>query len=152
MLVNWWLRNNTPVNVKQVRLLLMPARKFGAQIANLVGLGQGLDNRANRRSNPHKGKYFYILWNVHTGLGPIRTYIQRESVPISSRVEWPEREADHSPPSTVKDMNKWIYACHPPIRLNGVDMDKIRHLFVLLQLVIPQNGAHIFKKTGLIHI
>jgi len=36
----------------------------------------------------------------------------------------------------------------PPIRLNGVDMDKIRHLFVLLQLVIPQNGAHILKKQG----
>ena len=101
---------------------------------------------SNRRSNPHKGKDFYILWNVHTGLGTTRSYIQREPGPISSGVEWPEREADHSPPSTAKDMYKWIYACHHPIRLNGVDRDKIRHLLVLLQPVIPQNCAHIFKK------
>ena len=40
----------------------------------------------------------------------------------------------------------------PPIRLNGVDMDKIRHLLVLPQLVIPQNGAHILKNARSIHI
>ena len=43
---NCWLGNNIPVNVKQVRLLFMAARNFGAETANLVRLDHVLDNRA----------------------------------------------------------------------------------------------------------
>lgn len=99
----------------------------------------------NRRSNPHKDKYFYILRNVHNGLGPRPSFIQREPGPISPGVEWQEREAEQAPPSTAKDMYmyKWICAYHPPLCLNGVDREKIRHWLVLLKLVTPQNGARI---------
>jgi hypothetical protein len=35
-------------------------------------------------------------------------------------VKQPEREADHSPPSSVEVKNAWSYTSTPPVRLHGV--------------------------------
>jgi hypothetical protein len=35
-------------------------------------------------------------------------------------VKRPEREADHSPPSSAEVKNAWSYTSTPPIRLHGV--------------------------------
>jgi hypothetical protein len=36
------------------------------------------------------------------------------------RVKWPQREADHSLPSSAGVKNVWSYTCTPPIRFHGV--------------------------------
>jgi hypothetical protein len=39
---------------------------------------------------------------------------------LSLGVKRPEREADHSPPSSAKVRNAWSYTSTPPLRLHGV--------------------------------
>jgi hypothetical protein len=39
---------------------------------------------------------------------------------LSMGVKWPEREADHSPPSSAEVRNEWSYTSIPPVRLHGV--------------------------------
>jgi hypothetical protein len=38
---------------------------------------------------------------------------------LSLGIKWPEREADHSPPSRAQVKNEWSYNSAPPIRLHG---------------------------------
>jgi len=44
----------------------------------------------------------------------------RDSLPS---VKWPERDVDHSPPSSVEVMKKWNCTSNPPICLHDVDTD-----------------------------
>jgi len=52
-------------------------------------------------------------------LGPTRPPIQGVPGALSLRVKRPEREADHSPPSSA-EVNAWGYTSTPPVRLRGV--------------------------------
>jgi hypothetical protein len=47
-------------------------------------------------------------------LGPTQPRIQRVPVALSPRLKWPEREADHSPPSSADIKNAWSYTSTPP--------------------------------------
>jgi hypothetical protein len=40
--------------------------------------------------------------------------------PLSPRINWLGREADHSPPCSAEVKNAWSYTSTPPIRLHGV--------------------------------
>jgi len=42
------------------------------------------------------------------------------TVAITPKVKGPDREVDHSPPSSSEVKNAWSYTSTPPIRLHGV--------------------------------
>jgi hypothetical protein len=46
-------------------------------------------------------------------LGPTQPPIQWVPVALSLVVKWPEREADHSPPSSAEVKNAWRYTYTP---------------------------------------
>jgi hypothetical protein len=53
-------------------------------------------------------------------LGPTQPPIQWVPGALSLGVKRPEREADHSPPSSAEVKNAWSYTTTLPIRLHGV--------------------------------
>jgi hypothetical protein len=55
-----------------------------------------------------------------SALGHTQPPIQWVPVALSMGVNWPGREADHSPPSSADVKNAFIYTYTPPIRLIGV--------------------------------
>jgi hypothetical protein len=52
--------------------------------------------------------------------GPTQPPIQWVLIAISLGVKWPDREADHSPPSSAEVKNAWSYTSTPPVSLHGV--------------------------------
>jgi hypothetical protein len=50
---------------------------------------------------PNKKKYFF-LHLVQTYLGPTQSPIQLVPAALSTGVKWPEREANHSPPTSAE--------------------------------------------------
>jgi hypothetical protein len=53
-------------------------------------------------------------------LGPTQPLIQWVAGALSLGIKWPEREADHSPQSSVEVKDSWSYTSTLPIRLHGV--------------------------------
>jgi len=51
-------------------------------------------------------------------------------------VKRPEREVEHSPPSSAEVMNKWSCTSAVPIRLRGLDRDNFMKLNVALHGVL----------------
>jgi hypothetical protein len=51
---------------------------------------------------------------------------------LSLRVKRPGREADHSPPTSVKVKNAWSYNFTSPIRLHGLVLKAQRQLYLYL--------------------
>jgi hypothetical protein len=88
-----------------------------------IALGYGLDDRGSKVRFPAGAGNFSLHHHVQNGSGthpasyPVGT---RGSLP---RVKRPEREADHSPPSSAEVKNAWSYTSTPPIRLYGVMLD-----------------------------
>jgi hypothetical protein len=59
---------------------------------------------------------FLFTTESRTALGPIQPPIQRVLGALFLGVKRPEREADHSPPSSAEVKNEWSYISTPPIR------------------------------------
>jgi hypothetical protein len=75
----------------------------------------------DQSSIPGRGKIFLPSIRFRPILGPTQPPIQWVSETLSPRVKRPGREADHSPPTSAKIKNTWIYtSTYSPIRLHGV--------------------------------
>jgi hypothetical protein len=62
---------------------------------------------------------FLFTTAFRTALGPTQPPIQWARGVLSLGVKRPEREADHSHPSSAEVKNEWSYTSTPPIRLHG---------------------------------
>jgi hypothetical protein len=60
-------------------------------------------------------------------LEPTQPPIQWVPGALSLGVKWPEREVDHSPPSSAEVKERWSYTSTPPIRLHGVVISQKKH-------------------------
>jgi hypothetical protein len=69
---------------------------------------------------------FLLTTASRPALGPTEPPIQWVPWALSLGVKWPEREADHSLPSSVEVKNAWSYTSIQPIRLHGVVLSKKR--------------------------
>jgi hypothetical protein len=67
-----------------------------------IALGYGLDDRGFRVRFPAGLGIFLFTTASRTALGPIQPPIQWVPGAVSLEVEWPGREADHSPPSSAE--------------------------------------------------
>jgi hypothetical protein len=85
-----------------------------------IPLGYGLDDRGSTVRFPAGSGNFSFHYRVKNGSGDhLASYLMgtRGSLPGEKR---PEREADHSPPSSAEVKNAWSYTSTPPIHLHGV--------------------------------
>jgi hypothetical protein len=68
-----------------------------------------------------RGLGIFLFTTVsRTALGPTQPPMQWVPGALSLGVKRPEREADHSPPSSAEVKNAWSYTSTPPIRRHGV--------------------------------
>jgi hypothetical protein len=63
---------------------------------------------------------FLFTTASRTALEPTQPPIQWVPATVSLGVKQPERDADHSPPSSSEVKNAWSYTSTLPIRLQGV--------------------------------
>jgi hypothetical protein len=70
--------------------------------------------------NNYAYTYFLLRINYEPALGYIQPLIQWVSEALSSGIKRPRREADHSPPTSAKIKNTWIYTSIPLTRLRDV--------------------------------
>jgi hypothetical protein len=57
-----------------------------------------------------------------------------------SLVNWPDREVDHSPPSSAEVKNDWSYTFTPTIFLHGVDWESFnfsQQINIVQPLILP---------------
>jgi hypothetical protein len=85
---------------------------------SFTALGYGLDGRGFE-SWQRLGIFLFTTVPI-PALGPTQPPIQWVPWALSLGLKWPEREADHSPPSSAEVNNEWSYSSTPPIRLHGV--------------------------------
>jgi hypothetical protein len=71
-------------------------------------------------SSPGRVKNFLFCTSSRPALGPTQPPIQRVPGAVSSRVKRPEREVDHSPPTSAEVKKMWIYKSIHSICLQGV--------------------------------
>jgi hypothetical protein len=76
-----------------------------------------------------KGFFFPFATASRLALSPTQPPIQRILGLFSLRIKRPGREADHSPPSTVKVKNAWSYTTVPSVGLDGVVLSLLRDTF-----------------------
>jgi hypothetical protein len=91
-----------------------------------------------------------LLHNVQTEIwGPASFLFNEVPWVLSPRVKWLRREANHSPPSSVKVKNKWSYTSTPPVCLDGTYRGNLPYCTVLYILYFPtsnvsgNNGTHL---------
>jgi hypothetical protein len=60
-----------------------------------------------------RGKIFVFCTSPRPALGPTQPPVQWVPGALSSRVNLPGREADHSPPTSAEVKNTWIYTSTP---------------------------------------
>jgi hypothetical protein len=86
-----------------------------------IALGYGLDDRGSRVRFPGGGLGIFLFTTAsRKALGSTQHPIQWVPGALSLGLKLPQREADHSPPSSVEVKNEWRYTFTPPIRLHGV--------------------------------
>jgi hypothetical protein len=80
-------------------------------------MGNGGLKSADETSQPERfKKYFNGNFSVHHR---VQTGSGVNSACYTMGVKQPEREVDHSPPSSAEVKNAWNYNCIPPIRLHS---------------------------------
>jgi hypothetical protein len=88
-----------------------------AQLSNIV-LGYGPDDQEFKS---WKGLGIFLLTTVsRLTLGPTQLSIQWVPRDLSLAEKWLGCEADHSPPSSAKVKNTWLYTSTPLIYLHGM--------------------------------
>jgi hypothetical protein len=84
----------------------------------VVALGYGLDDRG---FESREGLGIFLFTTAfRPAPGPTQPPIQWALGALSLAVKRPEREADHSPPSSAEVNNAWSYTSTIPIRLHGM--------------------------------
>jgi hypothetical protein len=78
-----------------------------------------VDGQGSIPGRDRKGKFLFITAS-RPSLEPTQPPIQWISRTFIPDIERPEREADHSPPTSAKVKNSWSYTSTPPLRLHGV--------------------------------
>jgi hypothetical protein len=78
-----------------------------------IALGYGLDDRGSRFDSKRGLGIFLFTTASRMALGPTQPPIQWVSGALSLGVKRPEREADHSLPSSAKVKNAWSYTSIP---------------------------------------
>jgi hypothetical protein len=84
-----------------------------------IALGYGLEDRGPRVRFPAGLGIFLFTTASRTALGPTQPPIQWVPGALSLGVKRPEREDEHSPPSSAEVKCVELYL-HSPIRLHGV--------------------------------
>jgi hypothetical protein len=74
----------------------------------------------DRRFESRQGMGIFLNTVFRPALEPTQLPIQWVSGVLSLGVNRPEREVDHSPPSSADVKNAWSYTSTLPIRLHGV--------------------------------
>jgi hypothetical protein len=83
-----------------------------------IGLGYGM---GDRKFESRQGVKISVCTTAsRKALGPTQPPIQRVPETLSLVAKRPEREADHSSPSSAEVENAWSYTSTPPIRLQSV--------------------------------
>jgi hypothetical protein len=85
-----------------------------------IALSYGMDDRGSRVRLPAGLEIFIFTTVSRTALGPTQPPIQWVLGAISLRVKRPDREADHSPPSSAEVKECVELYLHYQIRLHGV--------------------------------
>jgi hypothetical protein len=80
-----------------------------------VGLGYQLDDRGSSVRFPAGAGNFSLHHRVQKGSGAHQTPIQWVQRAPSLGIKRPEREADHSPPSSAEVKNAWSYTSTPRV-------------------------------------
>jgi hypothetical protein len=78
-----------------------------------IALGYDLGDRSYRVRFPGGLGNFLFTTVSRTALGPTQLPIQWVLGALSLGVKRPEREADHSPPSSAEVKNAWSYTSTP---------------------------------------
>jgi hypothetical protein len=81
--------------------------------------GYGLDDRGSGVQFPAGAGNFSLHHHVQNGSGPPSLLSNGYQGALSLEVKRPEREADHSPPSSAEVKNAWGYTFTLPIQLHG---------------------------------
>jgi hypothetical protein len=74
----------------------------------------GLDDREVGVPSPGRIKNFFFSTSPRPSLGPTQPPIQRVTGAFTPGVDRPGLEADHSPPTSAKVKNMWMYTSTPP--------------------------------------
>jgi hypothetical protein len=69
---------------------------------------------------PVRARNSLLIIASRPALGSAQPPVQWVPGALSLWVKRPEREADHSPPSSAEAMDAWRYTFTPPVRLLGV--------------------------------
>jgi hypothetical protein len=62
---------------------------------------------------PVEARFFFSPRNANRFWGPPSLLSNRYRGPFPQRIKQPEREADHSPPTSTEVKNTWIYTTPP---------------------------------------
>jgi hypothetical protein len=96
-------------------ICMRPLKKESRDSSVGIALGYGLDDWGSRVRFPEGDGNFSLHHCVQSSSGA-----HPASYPMGTRGSFPERKADHSPPSSAEFKNAWNYTSIPPIRLHGV--------------------------------
>jgi hypothetical protein len=80
-----------------------------------IATGHGLDDRCYKVLFLAGAGIFLFTTVSRTALGSTQPSIQWVPGVLSLGLKLPEREADHSPPSSVEVKNAWSYTSIPPM-------------------------------------
>jgi hypothetical protein len=106
--------------------------------------------RRDRGSISGRGKRFFLLQSVHTGVEPSLPSDKRETIALSPVVKWPGREGNHPSISKPKISNEWSYISTAPytfIASTGTILLLRKHCSVYGQLRIATDRLCIKVKT-----
>jgi hypothetical protein len=93
--------------------LVMESKSSTSTITKPV-IGQGAWRLWGQSSSPGKGKIFLLSTSSTPVPGPTQPPIQWVTGALAPGVKQPGREADHSPPTSAKVQNTWIYTSTLP--------------------------------------
>jgi hypothetical protein len=103
-----------------------------------IALGYGLDDRGSRVRFPAGAGNFSLHHRVQNGSGAHPASYTMGTAALSPEVKRPEREVDHSPPSSAVVNNAWSYTSTPQYVFMAWCLDKPRDNFIFQNYCSPK--------------